>query len=61
MQLSYRGRHYTSIPSEVPTTHQSFKGQFLGIPSTLATAYRSDTPNVTVPLTYRGQSYQGDR
>lgn len=61
MQLSYRGRHYTPVLTEVPVLEQPFEGRFLGVSSTLTTAYRSGTPNASIPLTYRGQRYLSDR
>jgi hypothetical protein len=61
MQLSYRGRQYTPVSSEIPTTTQSFQGQFRGRPATFTTTYRSSMPDATVPLIYRGQHYLGDR
>jgi hypothetical protein len=61
MKLSYRGCPYTSVVPEIPTIEQSFEGQFLGLSRTLTTSYRTGMSNATIPLTYRGQHYLGDR
>jgi hypothetical protein len=61
MQLSYRGHSYTAATSQVPAHHQSFEGQFLGIPGTFTTSYRVGVPDVSVPMKYRGQQYLSGR